>query len=325
MKASVHKTYGPPEVMELREVEKPVPKNDEVLIKVHATTATSGDCKVRRADPFAVRFFYGLKKPKIGILGSELSGEVEATGKDVQSFKEGDFVFCGTGGNLGANAEYVCIKEKGAIAIKPDNMTFEEAASVPFGGTTSLFFLRDKGHIKKGQKVLIYGASGALGTYAVQLAKSYDTEVTAVCSKKNIELVKSLGADYVIDYTQEDFTKSGKSYDLIFDTVGKTTYSKCRKSLKGNGIYLAAVAGLPQFARMITTSIKGSKKLKVGVASMRKEDLLFLKELIEAGKVKSVIDRSYSLDQVAAAHSYVETGHKRGNVVITLEKLVGNA
>ncbi|TWT01892.1 NAD(P)-dependent alcohol dehydrogenase [Planomicrobium sp. CPCC 101079] len=318
MKASVHKTYGPPGVMELREVEKPMPKDDEVLIKVYATTATTGDCKVRRADPFAVRFFYGMKKPKIGILGSELSGEVEATGKDIKSFKKGDFVFCGTGGSLGANAEYVCIKEKGAIAIKPDNMTFEEAASVPFGATTSLFFLRDKGHIREGQKVLVYGASGGLGTYAVQLAKSFGTEVTAVCSTGNIELVKSLGADWAIDYTKEDFTESGKLYDLIFDTVGKTSFSKCRNSLKENGIFLAAAAGLPQFARMMSTSVRGGKKLKGGVASMRKEDLLFLKGLIEAGKIKSVIDRSYPLDQVAAAHSYVETGHKHGSVVITL-------
>lgn len=318
MKASVHKTYGPPEVMELREVEKPVPKDDEVLIMVHATTATSGDCKVRRADPFAVRFFFGLKKPRIGILGSELSGEVEGTGKDVKLFKKGDLVLCGTGIELGANAEYICLEEKAAIVIKPLNMTFEEAASVPFGATTSLFFLRDKGHIQKGQKVLIYGASGALGTYAVQLAKSFGTEVAAVCSTKNMDLVKSLGADHVFDYTKEDFTKSGETYDIIFDTVGKTSFSKCKSSLKENGIYLTPVPGLPQYARMISTSVRGNKKLKGGMAPMRKEDLLFLKELIEDGKVKSVIDRSYPLEQMAAAHRYVETGRKRGSVVITL-------
>ena len=318
MKASVHKTYGPPEVMELREVEKPIPKDDEVLVKVYATTATSGDCKVRKADPFVVRFFFGLKKPKVGILGSELSGEVELTGKDVKLFKKGDLVFCGTGVGLGANAEYVCLKEKGAIVSKPLNMTFEEAASVPFGGTTALNFLRDKGHIQEGQKVLIYGASGAVGTYAVQLAKYFGTEVTAVCSAKNIELVRSLGADHVIDYTKEDFTKTGETYDIIFDTVGKTSFSKCKNSLKEKGIYLATVTGLPQFARMMSTSVRGGKKLKGGLAPMRKEDLLFLKELIEAGKIKSVIDRSYPLDQVAAAHSYVETGHKKGSVVITV-------
>ncbi|MGK7377357.1 NAD(P)-dependent alcohol dehydrogenase [Planococcus sp. 1R117A] len=318
MKASVHKKYGPPEVLKLTEVEKPIPKDDEVLVKVYATTASTGDCRVRRADPFAVRFFYGLKKPKVGILGTELSGEVEAVGKDVKTFQKGNLVFCGTGVKLGANAEYVCVNEEGAIAIKPANMTFEEAASVPFGATTSLFFLRDKGHIKEGQKVLIYGASGALGTYAVQLAKHFGTQVTAVCSGRNVALVKSLGADHVIDYTQEDFTKSGMTFDLIFDTVGKTSFSKCKSSLRKNGVYLAAVAGIPQYVKMIATSIRGNKKMKGGVAKMRKEDMLFLKELIESGKIKSVIDKRYSLDQVAAAHSYVETGHKRGSVVINL-------
>lgn len=318
MKASGHQTYGPPEVMEIREMEKPVPKDDEILIKVHATTATSGDCKVRRANPFAVRLFFGMKKPRIGILGSELSGEVEATGKDTTLFKKGDLVLCGTGIALGANAEYICLKEKGAIVLKPANMTFEEAASVPFGATTSLFFLRDKGHIQEGQKVLIYGASGALGTYAVQLAKYFGTEVTAVCSGKNIELVKSLGADHVFDYTKEDFTKTGETYDIIFDTVGKTSFSKCKNSLKEKGVYLTPVAGVLQFAKMMSTSVRDGKKLIGGMAPMRKEDLLFLKGLIEDGKVKSVIDRSYPLDQMAAAHRYVETGHKHGSVVITL-------
>lgn len=318
MKASVHKTYGSPEVMKMSEVEKPIPKDDEVLVKVYATTATTGDCRVRKADPFPVRFFYGMKKPKIGILGSEFSGEVEAVGKDVKSFKAGDKVFGGTGTSLGANAEYVCLKEKAAIVLKPDNMTFEEAASVPFGATTSLFFLRDKGRIQEGQKVLIYGASGSLGTYAVQLAKAYGAEVTAVCSTRNIELVKSLGADQVIDYTKEDYTHSGNTYDLIFDTVGKSSFTEGRKSLKEKGMYLAAAAGMADYADMISASLKGSQKLKVGVASMRKEDLIFLKQLIEAGKMKSVIDRSYALSQVAEAHSYIETGRKKGNVVITL-------
>lgn len=318
MKASVHQAYGPPRVMELREVEKPIPKDDEVLIKVYATTVTSGDCKVRKADPFAVRFFFGLRKPRTGILGSELSGEVEQVGKDVTLFKKGDYVLGGTSTGIRANAEFVCLKEKGAIVPKPLNMTFEEAASVPFGATTALFFLRDKGHIQKGQKVLIYGASGAVGTYAVQLAKYFGTEVTAVCSLKNIELVKSLGADRVVDYTKEDFTKFGETYDIIFDTVGKTSFAKCKSSLKEKGIYLATVAGVPQFAQMFSTSIRGGKKLKGGLAPMRKKDLLFLKDLIEAGQLISVIDRSYPLDQVAAAHSYVETGHKRGSVVITL-------
>lgn len=318
MKAGLHKTYGLPEVMEMSEVAKPVPKDGEVLVKVHATTATSGDCKVRRAEPFAVRFFFGLRKPKIGILGSEFSGEVEEAGKGVTLFKKGDLVFGGTGIGLGTNAEFVNLKEGGALAGKPANMSFEEAASVPFGAATSLYFLRDKGHIQRGQKVLIYGASGALGTYAVQLAKHFGTEVDAVCSTKNVELVKSLGADRVIDYTQEDFTKNGKTYDIIFDTVGKTSFSKCKNSLKENGSFLTTVAGLPQFARMTANSISGGKKLIGGMAPMRKEDLLFLKELIEAGEIRSVIDRSYPLDQLAAAHRYVETGHKRGSVVITV-------
>ena len=319
MKAIVHTKYGPPEVLKLREVKKPTPKDDEVLIKVYATTVTSGDCKVRRADPFVVRFFYGLKKPRIGILGSELAGEVEAIGTDVKAFNKGDFVFCGTGTKLGANAEYVSIKESGAIAIKPNNMTFEEAASVPFGATTSLYFLRDKGGIHDGQKVLIYGASGALGTYAVQLAKYYGAEVTAVCSAKNLELVKSLGADQVIDYNVKNFTETGETYDIIFDTVGKTRFSQCKNSLKENGIYLTSVAGLPQFAQMMLTSVKSGKKIKGGVAPMRKEDFLFLKSLIEAGKIKSVIDRSYPLEREWEAHEYVEKGHKRGRVVITVE------
>lgn len=318
MKAGLHKTYGLPEVMEMSEVAKPVPKDGEVLVKVHATTATSGDCKVRRAEPFAVRFFFGLRKPKIGILGSEFSGEVEEAGKGVTLFKKGDLVFGGTGIGLGTNAEFVNLKEGGALAGKPANMSFEEAASVPFGAATSLYFLRDKGHIQRGQKVLIYGASGALGTYAVQLAKHFGTEVDAVCSTKNVELVKSLGADRVIDYTQEDFTKNGKTYDIIFDTVGKTSFSKCKNSLKENGAFLTTVAGLPQFARMTANSISGGKKLIGGMAPMRKEDLQFLKELIEAGEIRSVIDRSYPLDQLAAAHRYVETGHKRGSVVITV-------
>ncbi|WP_298789000.1 NAD(P)-dependent alcohol dehydrogenase [uncultured Marinococcus sp.] len=318
MKASMHKTYGPPEVMELTEVEQPIPKDDEVLVKVYATTVTSGDCRVRKADPFLVRLFYGLRKPKIGILGSEFSGVVEAAGKNVTSFQKGDAVFCGTRVKLGANAEYVCVKEKEAIVAKPTNMTFDEAASVPFGATTSLFFLRDQGRIKEGQKVLIYGASGALGTYAVQLAKVFGTDVTSVCSTNHVALVKSLGADQVIDYTQEDFTASHHKYDLIFDTVGKTSFTTCKNLLNTKGIYVTAVAGAPQFAQMMVTSLIGSKKLKGGLASMRKEDLLFLKELIEAENIHSIIDRRYPLDQVAAAHRYVETGHKHGSVVITL-------
>lgn len=321
MKAIVCTEYGSPQVMQLKEVEKPTPKDNEVLIRIHATTVTSADLRLRKADPFAVRFFYGFIKPKkSAILGSELAGEIEAVGKNVTQFQAGDRVFAGAGIGLGANAEYICLPEAGAIAIKPTNMTYEEAAAIPFGATTSLIFLRDKGKIQSGQKVLIYGASGALGTAAVQLAKYFDTEVTGVCSTANLELVKSLGADTVIDRTQEDFTKSGKTYDIIFDTVGKSSFSGCLRSLKQKGIYLRAVhIDLSPILRGLWTSMTSSKKVIGGIAIERKADLIFLKELIEAGKIKSVIDRRYPLEQTAEAHRYVEQGHKQGSVVITVK------
>ncbi|MBE9017098.1 NAD(P)-dependent alcohol dehydrogenase [Chroococcidiopsidales cyanobacterium LEGE 13417] len=321
MKAIVCTEYGSPEVMQLKEVEKPTPKDNEVLIRIRATTVTSADLRLRKADPFAVRFFYGFLKPKKNaILGSELAGEIEAVGKNVTQFQAGDRVFAGAGISLGANAEYICLPEAGAIAIKPTNMTYEEAAAIPFGATTSLIFLRDKGKIQSGQKVLIYGASGALGTAAVQLAKYFGTEVTGVCSTANLELVKSLGADRVIDRTQEDFTKSGKTYDIIFDTVGKTSFSGCLRSLKKQGIYLRAVhINLSPILRGLWTSMTSSKKVIGGTAIERKADLIFLKELIEAGKIKSVIDRRYPLEQTAEAHRYVEQGHKQGSVVITVK------
>jgi NADPH:quinone reductase-like Zn-dependent oxidoreductase len=320
MKAIVCTDYGLPDVMQLKEVEKPTPRENEVLIRIYATTVTSADVRIRKADPFPVRFFYGFKRPKKNtILGAELAGEIEAIGKNVKRFKEGDQVFAGAGTSLGANAEYICLPEAGAVAIKPINMTYEEAAAVPFGATTSLLFLRDKGNIQSGQKVLIYGASGALGTAAVQLAKSFGTEVTGICSTANLELVKSLGADEIIDYTKEDFTKSGKTYDIIFDTVGKSPFSGCLSSLKQNGIYLRAVhIDLFSIFRGLWASMTSSKKVIGGLAIERKEDLIFLKELIEAGKMKAVIDRPYRLEQAAEAHRYVEQGHKKGSVVITL-------
>ncbi|KYK35770.1 MAG: NAD(P)-dependent alcohol dehydrogenase [Theionarchaea archaeon] len=324
MKAIVWTKYGPPDVLQLREVEKPTPKDNEVLIRIHATTVTAGDCEMRSLKfpillRLPLRIYNGLRKPKkITILGQELAGEIKSVGKDVKLFKKGDQVFAATDFGFGAYAEYKCLPEDGVLAIKPANMTCEEAAAVPVGGLNALHFLR-KGNIQSGQKVLINGAGGSIGTIAVQLAKLFEAEVTGVDSTRKLDMLRSIGADQVIDYTQEDFTKSDETYDAIFDVVGKGSFSGCIRSLKKKGIYLLGNPALSRSVRGRWTSMTSSKKVIGGTASYKTEDLIFLKELIEAGKIKSVIDRRYPLEQIPDAHRYVETGHKKGNVVITLE------
>lgn len=320
MKAIVCTEYGSADGLRLQEVAKPTPKDNEVLIQVHATTVTSADIRIRKADPFLVRLIYGLRKPKHNtILGSEVAGIIEAVGRNVSQFQAGDAIYAGAGTSLGANAEYLCLPEEGAVVRKPTSMSHEQAATVPFGGTTALFFLRDQGKIQSGQEVLIDGASGAVGMAAVQLAKFYGARVTGTCSTAKVDLVKSLGADHVIDYTKENFTRSGKSYDLIFDTCGKSSFSGSLRSLKRNGIYLRAVHFTPiPLLRGLWASLTSSKKVIGGVAIERKEDLQFLRELIEAGRMRSVIDRRYPLEQTAEAHRYVEQGSKQGSVVITV-------
>ena len=323
MKAIVCTKYGPPEVLQVVEVEKPTPNDNEVLIKIYATTVTVADVRVRGFTvPLSfwlpARIALGLRKPKKAILGMELAGEIESTGKDVKLFKKGDQVFAFPGSRyFGGYAEYRCLPEDGLIAQKPGNLSYEQAAAIPFGGLTALYFLR-RGNIQRGQKVLIYGASGSVGTFAVQLARYFGAEVTGICSTANLKLVKSLGADKVIDYLKEDFTKNGETYDIIFDAVGKSPYSGCIKSLKKDGIYLHAVATPALSIRMHWTSMISGKKLLGGTTTATAQDMVFLKELVKAGKIKPVIDRRYPFDQIVEAHRYVDKGHKKGNVVITV-------
>lgn len=318
MKAIEYTHYGAPEVLELKEVAMPAPKDNEVLIRIFATAVSSGDVRLRKADPFAVRLLFGFLKPKKKILGVVLAGQVDAIGKDVTLFKEGDQVYGSTGMDSGTYAEYICLPENGVLAAKPASLTYKEAAAIPFGGTTALSFLR-KGKIQSGQKILIYGASGAVGSSAVQLAKYFGADVTAVCSTNNLEMVKELGADKVLDYTKEGFSLKSERYDIILDTVGKSPFSDCVKSLNENGYYLRVVhMTLPAIFCGLWTSMTTTKKVIGGGTSETAEDLIFLKNLIEDGRLRPVIDRCYALEQIVEAHAYVEKGHKKGNVVVTI-------
>ena len=326
MRAIVTTKYGPPDVLQLQEVEKPTPKEDEVLIRIRATTVTAGDCELRSLNvplgmQLMMRAGFGFRRPRFKIPGTELAGEIEAVGVDVTEFKVGDQVFGSAGTSFGANAEYICLPEKpaemeGGVAIKPANMTYEEAATVPFGGRDSLHFLK-LGNIQNGQKILINGAGGSIGTFGVQLAKYYGAEVTAVDSAGKLDMLRSIGADHVVDYTREDFTKNGEVYDVIFDVIGVISFSGSAKSIKENGTYLLANPA-SQLVQGLWTRIRSNKKVIMQTSSGSMKDLIFLRELVEEGKLKTVIDKTYPLEQIVEAHRYVEKGGKLGNVVITV-------
>ena len=324
MRAVVYDRYGPPEVLRVEDVERPVPEEDEVLVRIHATTVTRADCATREANrrsglvvTVISRLVSGIRRPRQRILGTELSGEVEAAGAAVTEFAVGDQIFGSSGFSFGAHAEFICMKESARIAHKPAGMTFEEAAAICDGALNALWCLR-LANLRKGQRILIYGASGAIGTAGVQLAKYFEADVTAVCNAKNLELVRSLGADRVVDYTRDDFTKNGETYDVIFDAVGKHSFRRCRSSLKSGGSYLAT-DGLRNLILALWTPRIGDKKVIFSIPPRyTKKDVLFLKDLLEAGKYRAVIDRSYPLEDVVDATRYVETEQKTGNVVLTV-------
>lgn len=323
MKAIVYERYGPPEVLELKEVAKPTPKDNEVLIKAYATTVTTGDWRVRSLNVpvgfgLISRLVFGVLRPRQPILGTELAGEIESVGKDVSKFKIGDQVFAFNGAGMGCHAEYKCMPEDGAVALKPANLTYDEAAAISFGGTTALNFFK-RGRLQSGETVLINGASGGVGTAAVQLAKHFGANVTGVCSTTNVELVRSLGANHVIDYTKEDFTRNGETYDVIVDIAGTAPFSRSKGSLKERGRLLLVLGGLPDVLQIPWIAMTSSKRVIAGPAAERAEDLRFLAKLAETGEFKPVIDRRYPFEQIAEAHRYVDTGHKKGNVIITLE------
>lgn len=330
MKAITFTEYGSPAVLKLNDVEKPTPKINEVLIRIRATSLNVGDLWARNfkaitpgkfSMPFLfwlpARMFFGWSKPKVNILGSEFSGEVEAVGSDVKRFKKGDRVFGYRGQSMGANAEYLCVSESGMIAPMPANMTYEEAAAIPYGALTALSLLR-KVNIQPGQKVLVNGASGGIGSAAVQIAKHFGAHVTGVCSTPRVDFVKSIGADKVIDYTKEDFTQNGETYDLILDIMNKSSFARCKDSLTPTGVYLLASFKMKQVFQMVWTSMTGGRKVVCALSEEKPADLVIIKDLAEAGKIKAVIDKRYPLEQTAEAHRYVEKGHKKGNIVITV-------
>lgn len=319
MKAMVQISYGPPEVIVPQEIPKAPPGSKEVLIRIQAAVVGPSDCAFRRGDPLIIKLIYGLSRPKFAVGGCELAGEVEAVGKEVKQFKAGDRVLGMSIKNFGAYAEYKCLSEESPLVVIPDNITFEEAVGICDGGATALTFLRDKAKLRKGQKVLINGASGAVGIYAVQLAKLYGAEVTGVCSASNVDLVRKAGADFIIDYTQEDFTKTEKAYDVVFDAVGKRSFSACKRILTAKGIYLTTVPKLSIVIQMMWTSLFKGKRAVFATAGLMqsKANLTFLMELAKNGTLNAVIDRRYPLELLPAAHKYVETERKKGNVIIT--------